>query len=426
MSSASEMETPSSCDQLLDYAYGDLTGEAAASFVAHLAGCPRCQAELEAIGRVRSAVKEALPVEEPPAISLGAQHAQLMHVAARRKPRGVIVPLFRRLAHPGYAAAAGVILIGGVFLKMASHGMMMPAAKDESAAVAWSAPPAPPGAEAVRPMGKADPDTAKTLAAPAAPAARAAPAVSPAATVATPLPMDTASSRRDEAPVAKKSARGHEDVQSELLGGLKDSGAGPKAGFKEEQLDRRPAKNTSIELDSPATGRMQVKDNRQEFSQPPPGYQNAPTQAAPVVPKAAPAPAAEPAQVRSRALDDEAEKNSNLKPSVAQNFAGGLSGKNAQVSQHKSDADALAAQGKCREALALYDQLMTPEAERKAYQRCIATEQRLAQQNSLAEKSSTAKHSKAKLQNQRKGASGVDDSNAATPAAEAPVPGSQK
>ena len=122
-------------DQALDYLYGLLDGEEKARFETHLAGCPRCQAELEANGRVRQAAKSVMPPVEPTERLTGALHAQLMHEAGKREPRGKVLPFVRRIVrHPGYAAAAGLFIIGGAVGVQWSRGkLMMPVAQHATA-----------------------------------------------------------------------------------------------------------------------------------------------------------------------------------------------------------------------------------------------------------------------------------------------------
>src|SRR4051812_39736536 len=132
MSAETEQNAASPCDQLLDYAYEELTGGALQAFEAHPAGCAKCQAELAAMKRVRGVVRSAMPMLEPPAAATGGLHAQLLHAAAQRSatkaaPRGKMLAFVRRVAtHPGYAAAAGVLIIGGAIgLQWARGGGLM-------------------------------------------------------------------------------------------------------------------------------------------------------------------------------------------------------------------------------------------------------------------------------------------------------------
>jgi hypothetical protein len=148
------------CDQALDYLYAMLEGEAKTRFEAHLATCPRCQEELAAFGKVRVAAQSAMPAVEPSERLAGPLHAQLMHAASQRKPRGKVLPFLRRVvSHPGYAAAAALVLVGGaVGLQWSRGRLLMPTAQQaaESAPAAAATPavqpakaqPAAPGATA--------------------------------------------------------------------------------------------------------------------------------------------------------------------------------------------------------------------------------------------------------------------------------------
>jgi hypothetical protein len=118
------------CDRALDYAYGELQGADASGFEAHLKDCAKCQRELSLMKRVRSAVRTVLPMMEPPQAATGALHAQLLHAAAQRRPprTGKVLQFARRVvSHPGYAAAAGLLIIGGAIgLQFARGGLQMP------------------------------------------------------------------------------------------------------------------------------------------------------------------------------------------------------------------------------------------------------------------------------------------------------------
>jgi hypothetical protein len=150
-------ETP--CERLLDYVYGELEGEALATFRAHLEGCAQCQRELQGFERVRGVVKQTLPLVEPPPAAVGAMHAQLLHAATQRRPsRGKVLQLFRKVAmHPGYAAAAALLLVGGAVGVQWSRGklaMPPPAASEveaPSAPAVAAPPPAPLPVEAAKP-----------------------------------------------------------------------------------------------------------------------------------------------------------------------------------------------------------------------------------------------------------------------------------
>jgi hypothetical protein len=128
MSEATE-HTPSQCDSLLDYVYGELSGDALEQFKLHLLTCEKCKRELAGLERVRTAVKQAMPQVEPPADKL----SQLLHAAAQQKPkqRGKMLMFARRMvSHPAYAAAAAVVIVGGAVAYNFSMGhIAMPAAE---------------------------------------------------------------------------------------------------------------------------------------------------------------------------------------------------------------------------------------------------------------------------------------------------------
>jgi hypothetical protein len=163
---------PSPCDQLLDFAYGELEGDAQGAFERHLAGCARCQAELAAIERVRGAVRAVMPMVEPPSttMEMGALHAQLLHAAAQRKPAagGGKVLEFKSpwkrvqkvVMHPAFAAAAVFVLVGGVvglqWKRSVEPAPMTPAAAapEPAPAVATKTVAAPAATAAEQPIGK--------------------------------------------------------------------------------------------------------------------------------------------------------------------------------------------------------------------------------------------------------------------------------
>jgi len=173
--------TPSQpgCDQALDYLYEMLSGEDKARYLVHLGTCTRCQSELESFGRVREVAAAVLPTVEPGERLTGALHAQLMHEAAQRKPAGKILPFARRLVrHPAYAAAAGILLIGGAVGLQWSRGkltmmpsepaMSAPAAATPTAATGTTAPdPQPMPVVAAAPSPEAQAPAAEPLAPPA-------------------------------------------------------------------------------------------------------------------------------------------------------------------------------------------------------------------------------------------------------------------
>jgi hypothetical protein len=183
MSESTENISTSACDRLLDYVYGEMGADDKRAFEEHIAGCARCKAEVAGFERVRGAVREALPQVEPPSERLSALHAQLLHAAAQRRPsRGKVLQFARKIVmHPGYAAAASLVLVGGTIAVMAMMGRLnMPAEKPavSESAPAVAAPAAPPAASPGAPAVPAPPTPAVAAPAPApaappAPAARA-------------------------------------------------------------------------------------------------------------------------------------------------------------------------------------------------------------------------------------------------------------
>ncbi|HEY7954075.1 MAG TPA: zf-HC2 domain-containing protein [Polyangia bacterium] len=145
------------CERLLEFAYDELAGDAAERFRAHLAGCAKCQSELDGIRRVRGAAKAALPAIEPPEASSGALHAQLLHAAAQRRPappRGKLLAFARKVSqHPAYAAAAMFLLVGGAVGIEWSRGQLFmaepaqPKVASSPSAAAEAAPIVPAPAE---------------------------------------------------------------------------------------------------------------------------------------------------------------------------------------------------------------------------------------------------------------------------------------
>jgi hypothetical protein len=117
------------CEQLLDYVYGELGEADKAAFEAHLPTCPRCQAEVTSLGRTRQAARRLMPTVEAPANLTGPLHAQLMHAASQRRPKRGVVLIFRRVAqHPQLAAAAMFLVVGGAFVLSWHKGKLFPPA----------------------------------------------------------------------------------------------------------------------------------------------------------------------------------------------------------------------------------------------------------------------------------------------------------
>lgn len=151
MSESTENTAPSMCDQVLDYAYDELEGDAKAAFEAHLAGCKKCQDDLQSMKRVRGAVKSVLPSVEPPANATGALHAQLIHAAAQRASAaaggGKVIPFGRRVQKvvlsPAFLAAAMFVIVGGAAGTMWWQGKFdMPAKHAEATAPVEAPAPA--------------------------------------------------------------------------------------------------------------------------------------------------------------------------------------------------------------------------------------------------------------------------------------------
>lgn len=143
---STQQDMTAACDSALDYLYDMLSGEQKAAFETHLATCARCQAELASFGRVRTVAKSVLPAVDPTERLNGALHAQLMHAAtqqAQQNQGGRVLPFIRRfVSHPGYAAAAGILFVGGVVGWQMAHGNLMMPAKHAEAPGITAAPPA--------------------------------------------------------------------------------------------------------------------------------------------------------------------------------------------------------------------------------------------------------------------------------------------
>jgi anti-sigma factor RsiW len=151
---------------MMDYLYQELDADQTSAYRAHLTTCASCGAQLAGYERTRLAVRE-LPDIEPPAEVT----ARLLQEAARRPVRalepvgaaatigargvaaasmegkgawawltGWMQPIF---AHPGFAAAAGLILVAGIAGLLAMRGKL-----DLSASAPQSAAP-PPAAASV-------------------------------------------------------------------------------------------------------------------------------------------------------------------------------------------------------------------------------------------------------------------------------------
>lgn len=247
-------------ERALDYLYGLLDGEDKARFEAHLAGCARCQAELDANGRVRQAAKSVLPPVEPTERLTGALHAQLMHEAGKREPRGKVLPFVRRLVrHPAYAVAAGLLIVGGAVGVQWSRGKLTMAPAEPAASapkpeaqpvpVAGAAkseavppvePPAPPPADesaADKKVATKNLEYAKEVSSP--PPAPAKLKAMPAAD-AVPAPKRTSRLAKDGAPFAEESLDGA-IAGDNSYGARSRAIAGGGKGSGEGMLERKPA-----------------------------------------------------------------------------------------------------------------------------------------------------------------------------------------
>lgn len=128
------------CDDLLDFIYGGLSPAKQKAFEEHLATCTNnCKAEVEATQKIRNLAKEAMPPVEPSNDRMAAIQAQLLHAAAQRKA-GTVIPLFRRIVtHPGFSAAAAMIVVG-LYVTTQWGNLKMPAKSPESTSAPASAP----------------------------------------------------------------------------------------------------------------------------------------------------------------------------------------------------------------------------------------------------------------------------------------------
>lgn len=199
MSEPTENTSSGACERVLDYAYGELEGAAVAEFELHLKDCAKCQSELALMQRVRSAVKTVLPLIEPPQVATGALHAQLLHAAAQRRPvpRGKVLAFARRVvSHPGYAAAAALLVVGGALgLQFARGGLQMTSPRPEAA---QEAAEAPKPVVTVAPAPEAVP-TKKAEAGPVGAPSAATPPADKAGETATTKELDDLSKKREKA-----------------------------------------------------------------------------------------------------------------------------------------------------------------------------------------------------------------------------------
>ena len=425
-----DISPPSEHDAALDYLYGMLEGEKKAQFEAHLATCGRCQGELESFGRVRTVAKSTLSHVEPGERLTGALNAQLMHAATQRagasNDRGKILLFVRRIVrHPGYAAAAGLLIIGGAVGWQWSRGQLaMPGvsaskAADPSTVAAVAAAPAPAPADEPQAGAAAAEDKA-----PAAPVAK--PQAQIAVTAAEKQPsttppvlgepmgakgaMDSKLSNAEEATKtraadafadapskngpAKKLARSREDSLDGLFndsegsgGGL--GGVGTSTMMKSKASGSGSAAHASggrqaYDGDANAPGNVQSNGYAARKDAPPvvvapqpssppfADYRRAETGTRPERPQQAPqrsnrenALAEAPATV---ATGDEAKPQERLQDNVSKSEAAketkrDRGGADDQVPSDRERANALAQQGRCDEATVIYQSIekRTPE-----------------------------------------------------------------
>jgi anti-sigma factor RsiW len=68
----------SACDQVHEFADGELPPDAADAFGQHLVDCPRCQRELEAIFALKALAETAAPAADPRPRRSGSQWGWLL------------------------------------------------------------------------------------------------------------------------------------------------------------------------------------------------------------------------------------------------------------------------------------------------------------------------------------------------------------
>lgn len=161
------------CDDLLDFIYGGLSPAKQKAFEEHLATCTNnCKAEVEATQKIRNLAKEALPPVEPSNDRMAAIQAQLLHAAAQRKG-GAVIPLFRRIVtHPGFSAAAAMIVVG-LYVTTQWGNLKMPtksSSSDSASAPAAAAPAPAPATATTTPIPAANPAPATPVVATKTPA----------------------------------------------------------------------------------------------------------------------------------------------------------------------------------------------------------------------------------------------------------------
>jgi anti-sigma factor RsiW len=123
------MNCPEARGRLPLLLYGDLTPAEAAPVEAHLAGCPACRRESDALAQVRLLLDQAPVPEEP--VDLPALYRRAAERQRRRLRR------WRWAAVTGFAAAAAVLLLAlglNLEVRLEPHQVV----------VRWGRPPDPP------------------------------------------------------------------------------------------------------------------------------------------------------------------------------------------------------------------------------------------------------------------------------------------
>ncbi len=167
---------------LLDLAYGELSQQHTEQVADTVHECAACRSELERIENLRSAFRDAMPLEEVPHL-VSANILREARLKAYTEPPSVFERLQKLLFHPGFAAAAAVALVlvisgllfqPGVLQSPADHAEMAaaPAASEESFA------------EKATPSGATAPGEAQPIPAAAPVVAEPTPALAPRAEVA--------------------------------------------------------------------------------------------------------------------------------------------------------------------------------------------------------------------------------------------------
>lgn len=228
---------------LLDYAYGELSPQHTEKVADVVKSCPACRTELDRIELVRGSFRDAMPLEEVPHLV----HANILREArlkAYTEPPTVFERLQKLLFHPGFAAAAAValvLLVSGVLFQPT----LLESGKDEA-----------PGAFAERSDSAAKADDE---AAPAPPAAGA--PASPAPVVAQAEPEGEAGDKADEAPLeAEVLALGGEPQQNKPNEPLAKELAKPSKAKDVWSVEEKPLARLDKKERSPDKGRGGLDD----------------------------------------------------------------------------------------------------------------------------------------------------------------------